>query len=165
MCRVYIFQVILQGETVAWQPAICVWMRTNNTQLQDTNNVTIGVYIENYICRVYVNVPRRFEKSQSHHLLGQSIKERCTLQGAKSLRQRPQNCGTRAQHGTRKCFQGTRPSVLSLSLSLSHFMYLFCQTSFSILWGEKYIFKIYSKESMYSMFKAKLQNFSLNQLE
>jgi len=38
--------------------------------------------------RRFVNVYRRFEWSQSHQLLGQSVKEGCTLQQLKYLRQK-----------------------------------------------------------------------------
>jgi hypothetical protein len=66
-----------------------------------------AVHLITAIChampRRFVNVSRRFEW--------------CKLQRLKSSRQRLQTYGTRAQNGTRKCFFGKRPSMLS------HFFY------------------------------------------
>jgi hypothetical protein len=48
-----------------------------------------AVHLTNAICHVmlkrFVNVSRRFESLQSHHLLGQSVKKLCTLQRLKPL--------------------------------------------------------------------------------
>ena len=58
---------------------------------------------------------------------------------------------------------------LSLSLSLFFLFLLPDQRLYIVkniyIYIYIYIYKIYSKESICSMFKAKLQNFSLNELE
>jgi len=78
--------------------------------------------------RRFVKISRRFEWWQSHHLIGQSIKERCTLQRLKSLRQKLRIYGTRVPNDRRKCFLGTRLSLLSLNCFDS-----FCSTSLYIV--------------------------------
>ena len=59
----------------------CLYSHVSQYIVQSTSLTAIC----NAMLRRFVNVSRRFERSQSHHILGQSGKEGCTLQGLKSV--------------------------------------------------------------------------------
>jgi len=103
------------------------------------------------ILRRFVNVSRRFEWSQSHHLLGQLVKE-----GAHYKGWNPYDTSCEPTARVPKMTRGNISLARGIHCSLN-FCNSFCPTSVSILW------RICIYEHI--VFKDKLQNCSFNRLQ